>query len=354
MKAQRIFSLFICGFLFSPGSYAGEQPNGQPKSPSGRPDGLKCEYLVNPLGIDAVHPRLSWMLEDTSQGAAQAAYQVYVDTDSAAVAEGKGNYWNTGRTTSSSSLITYQGKPLQPFTRYFWKVRVWERNGQEAEPSAIASFETGMKDSKNWKGSWISDDKSIRVNPAPYFRYTFHAARKIRSARAYIAVAGLYELYIDGQKIGDHRLDPMYTRFDRRTLYVTYDVTAQLTAGDNAIGVLLGNGWYNLHSTAVWNFDKAPWRGRPTFCLDLRITYDDGSVETISSSKKWKTALSPVIFNSIYTGEHYDARLEQPGWDMPGFDDSKWASVIYRSAPSANIVSQALQPIRNVEKIPAQ
>lgn len=352
---MKAFSLFICTLLLSLCTYAGGQPTAQPNGqPAGHPAGLRCEYLLNPLGIDAAHPRLSWILADTNQGAAQTAYEVYVDTDSAAVAQEKGNCWNTGRITSSSSLITYQGRPLRPFTRYFWKVRVWERNGKEAGPSAVASFETGMKDVKNWKGAWISDDKNIRVNPAPYFRYAFHAARKIRSARAYIAVAGLYELYIDGQKIGDHRLDPMYTRFDRRTLYVTYDVTAQLTKGDNAIGVLLGNGWYNLHSTAVWNFDKAPWRGRPAFCLDLRITYDDGSVETISSSKQWKTALSPVIFNSIYTGEHYDARLEQPGWNMPAFDDAKWAPVIYRSAPSPNIVSQALQPIRNVEEIQAQ
>jgi alpha-L-rhamnosidase len=360
MIQKTFFLFFISGFLIS------SRSNGQS---AGRPDELKCEYLVNPLGIDAAHPRLSWKLADTIQGAQQAAYEVYVGTDSSAVAREVGgsgattkttatgqaaNSWTTGKIPSSSSLITYEGEPLRAFTRYFWKVSVWERNSKKTASSATASFETGMKDVRNWRGSWISDDKSIRVNPAPYFRHTFDVTKKIRSARAYIAVAGLYELYINGQKIGDHRLDPMYTRFDRRTLYVTYDVTSQLIHGANAIGVLLGNGWYNLHSTAVWNFDKATWRARPTFCLDLRITYDDGSVETVSSDKKWKTALSPVIFNSIYTGEHYDARLEQHDWNTPGFDDSKWDPVIYRSAPSTNIVSQTLQPIRNVEEIPAQ
>ncbi len=145
----------------------------------------------------------------------------------------------------------------------------------------------------------------------------------------------------------------MYTRFDRRTLYVTYDITSQLKNGKNAIGVLLGNGWYNHQSTAVWYFDKAPWRNRPAFCLDLRITYCDGTTETITSDKKWKTSTGSVIFNSIYTAEHVDDRLEQSGWDKTDFVDTAWKPVIIRSAPSPIIVSQAMQPIRNVEEVPA-
>jgi alpha-L-rhamnosidase len=127
-----------------------------------------------------------------------------------------------------------------------------------------------------------------------------------------------------------------------------------LQNGKNAIGVLLGNGWYNHQSTAVWFFHEAPWRARPAFCIDIRITYEDGSTETVITGKDWKTALSPVIFNSIYTAEHYDARLEQPGWNEPGFDDKKWKEVIFRSAPAPQIVAQAMHPIRHVETIPAQ
>ena len=170
-------------------------------------------------------------------------------------------------------------------------------------------------------------------------------------ARAYIAVAGLYELYINGKKVSDHRLDPMFTRFDRRNLYVTYDVTSYLQSGDNAIGVVLGNGWYNHQSMAVWFFDRAPWRDRPAFCMDMRITYADGSKETISTGKDWKTSFGPIVFNSIYTAEHYDARYEQPGWNTIHFSDSKWKNVLFRDAPSQNIVSQQLHPIRNVERI---
>jgi alpha-L-rhamnosidase len=216
-----------------------------------------------------------------------------------------------------------------------------------------------MMEMKNWKGAWISDGEhlsgnGIHVKPAPYFRKEFQVDKRIKSARAYIAVAGLYELSINGEPIGDRRLDPMYTCFDRRNLYVAWDVTPQLQSGKNAIGVLLGNGWYNHQSTAVWYFHRAPWRDRPAFCMDLRITYEDGSVETIRSERDWKTNLSPVIFNSIYTAEHYDARLEQPGWDKTGYDDSKWKHVVYRQAPSQHIVSQQLHPIRNVEKVPVK
>ncbi len=211
-----------------------------------------------------------------------------------------------------------------------------------------------MMEMANWQGAWISDGKEISEKAAPYFRKEFETDKKIKSAKTYVSAAGLYELYVNGNKVGDHILDPAYTRFDRRNLYVTFDVTNQLQKGKNAIGILLGNGWYNHQSTAVWDFHKAPWRNRPTFCMDLRITYDDGTTETISSGKDWKTSLSPVIFNSIYTAEHFDARLEQKCWCETAFDDSKWNGVIYRSAPSKNIVSQMMHPIRHVQKIEAK
>ncbi len=143
----------------------------------------------------------------------------------------------------------------------------------------------------------------------------------------------------------------MYTRFDRRNLYVTYDVTAALRTGKNAVGVLLGNGWYNFQSQAVWDFERAPWRNRPAFCLDIRIRYSDGTEETITSDNSWKTHTGPLTYNSIYTGEHYDARREMPGWNSADFDDSKWHQPANRQSPSPHIVSQAMQPIRNVEKI---
>src|SRR5688572_4279126 len=252
----------------------------------------------------------------------------------------------------AAQMVTYRGVALKPFTKYYWKVLARDRKGKKSR-TVISSFETGMMDNTNWKGSWISDIDDVNVKPAGLFRKDFGLSKKIRSARAYIAVAGLYELYLNGERIGNHRLDPMYTRFDRRTMYVTYDVTRQVRHGNNGIGVMLGNGWYNHQSTAVWNFHHAPWRARPAFCLDLRITYEDGSQELITSGKEWKTSTGPVIFNSIYTAEHQDARLIQPGWNKAGFDENKWKNVIYRSAPSGNIVSQLMHPVEHVEKIAA-
>jgi alpha-L-rhamnosidase len=340
ISAISILSLLLASISISVTSYGA----------SVQPVNLQCEHLVNPLGIDAAHPRLSWQLQDNRPGAVQSAYQIYVGSDSAAVNSSKATTWTSVKTNLNTSLVAYQGKALLPFTKYFWRVVTWDKNGQKSS-SAVNSFETGMMEMKNWKGVWISDHNGIAVKPAPYFRQVFSSNKKITSARAYIAAAGLYELYINGQKIGNHRLDPMFTRFDRRTLYVTYDVTAEMQPGKNAVGVLLGNGWYNHQSTAVWNFDKAPWRNRPAFCLDLRITYEDGSIETITSNEHWKTSLGPIIFNSIYTAEHYDARLEQPGWNTVSFDDSKWKNVFVRQAPSQNIVAQSLHPIRNIEEI---
>ncbi len=336
--------LIVLLFLLLSASYA---------APPCTPVGLQCEHLVNPLGIDTPAPRLTWRLNDARKGAKQLAYQLYIGVDSVEVSRGKGINWLSGKVMSDAQLITYAGKALQPFTKYYWRVEVWDKDGKPST-SSVSSFETGLMNSKNWQGAWISDVSDVALKPAPYFRKAFDAKKKIKSARAYIAAGGLYELYLNGQKVGNHRLDPMYTRFDRRTLYVTYDVTAQLQSGKNAIGVLLGNGWYNHQSTAVWFFDKAPWRARPTFCLDLRVTYEDGSVETITSGKDWKTALSPIVFNSIYTAEHYDARLEHPGWNTSNFDDSKWKEVILRAAPSTNVVAQVVHPIRNVETIPAK
>lgn len=319
-----------------------------------RPTALLCEHLTTPLGIDNPTPRLKWRLDDPRQGARQTAYRVVVGTDSASVTQGKGDLWDTGRRTAPDMLLTYDGPALQPLTRYYWQVRVWDKD-QVPSISATAHFETGLMGTHPWQGTWIDDGRDINYKPAPYFRRTFRADRPIRQARAYIAAAGLYELSVNGHRIGNHRLDPLYTRFDRRNLYVTYDVTPQLQQGDNTIGVLLGNGWYNHQSLAVWDFHRAPWRNRPAFLLNLRITYADGTTETLATGPDWKTSSAgPLVYNSIYTGEHYDARLEQPGWDTPRFDDSSWHPANPRPAPSPLVTAQQAAPIRAVDTIPAR
>lgn len=315
------------------------------------PTNLQCEHLEDPLGIDCLSPRLTWRITQTDK--TQSAYQIMVSTDSIKLLNDKAEIWNSEKVDTDSCLIVYKGNSLKAFTKYYWKVIVWNEKGVQSQPSKIATFETGLIDSNNWKGKWISDGQDINYKPTFYFRKDFNLdkSRKIKSARAYITAAGLYELSINGRKVGDHMLDPMYTRFDKRNLYSTLDITSFLQDGANTFGVILGNGWYNHQSTAVWDFDKAHWRGRPRFLLNIRFNYEDGTSETVISDETWKIHESPIIFNSIYTAEHYDASKEIDGWNMPGLDIADWTPAIVVDSPSKLIISQQLYPIRVTEKL---
>lgn len=316
-------------------------------------ENLQCEHLQCPVGIDAPAPRLSWEIRSNQQDIRQQTVNILVSADSLAVSRGEGTSWNSGEIKTDLNQIDYAGKTLQPFTPYFWKITIKDQNNR-TYTSDISKFETGMMDAANWQGSWIDDNQDKEFRPAPYFRKAFTTGKEIKSARAYVAAAGLYELYINGRKTGNHRLDPMFTRFDRRILYVTYDVTDQLKKGDNAIGIVLGNGWYNHQSQEVWDFEKAGWRNRPRFCLDLRICYRDGTEEVIKSDRSWKTNSGAIVYNNIYSGEKFDQTKEQANWAQPGFDDSKWANASLKQAPADKIVSQQLYPIRNVEELKAK
>ena len=214
---------------------------------------LRCEHLIAPLGVDTQSPRLSWKLSVPINK--QQAYQIIVGVDSVNVANDQGCMWNSGLIVSSRILDIYRGKALEPYIRYYWKVNAWDENNQKYE-SDISFFEMGGIFDKMWKKWWITDSEDMKLKPASLFRKVFSVSKKIKQARAYIAAAGLYEFYINGEKVGDHRLSPAFTRFDRRLSYLTYDITHQLSFGDNALGIVLGNGWYNLQSVAVWGFGK--------------------------------------------------------------------------------------------------
>lgn len=309
-------------------------------------EGLRCEYLVNPLGLDCIAPRFTWILPFKKSNLYQSAYQIMVDTDSVALISGKATIWNSGKVLSDSILVAYKGSGFKPFTKYYWKVIYWNQKGQISKPSRVASFETGLLKHTDWQGRWISDGKSIDFKPAPYFRKEFILNKKIKMARVYTVAAGLFDLTINGKNVSNEMLNPMYTCFDRRNLYVTNDITSLIVQGKNVIGVLLGNGWYNLQSTTVWDFDKAVWRNRPRFLLNLKIEYLDGTEKSIVTDESWKTIDSPVIFNSIYTAEHYDARKELQGWNKPDFDDRLWRQSVIEAEPSNKIVAQQLHPVK--------
>ena len=317
-----------------------------------KPVSLKCEYTVNPIGIDALKPRLSWRLQDERRGAAQTAWQILVATDSLQLLRGKADAWNSGKIYSDkTNNIQYKGSALQSRKKYYWKVMLWDKDGKPSASSAVASWEMGILQLKEWRGYWINDGNDTTFKPAPYFRKTFAAAPGIKKATAYICGLGYYELRINGKKVGDHVLDPGYTRFDKTALYVTYDITSAFSNGENAIGILLGNGWYNEQSRAVWYFHKAPWRERPKFLLNIYVEYVNGKTDLIVSDSSWKTSPSPIIFNNLYSGEYYDARIEQKDWNQPGFNDTEWIKAVACRPQAGKLTAQVMPPVRITKEI---
>ena len=309
--------------------------------------GLHCEYLENPLGIDTPQPRLSWVLESGQRGQAQTAYQVLVASSEALLKANTGDLWDTGTVKSDQTVqVVYAGKALSSSQRCYWKVRVWDKDGKASAYSRPACWEMGLLSPQDWKGQWIGRTTDTNSLPAPLLRRAFALEGKIKQARAYVCGLGYYELHLNGKKVGDHLLDPGYTRYDKRALYVTYDVTDAVRRGKNAVGVILGNGWYNVQTKAVWDFHKAPWRAAPKLLMQLRVEYTDGRVETIGTDSRWKTSTGPITFDSIYGGETYDARAEKPGWDTPDYDDSGWAMAQAVSAPGGKLAAQMMPPIK--------
>lgn len=307
---------------------------------------LRCEYLENPLGIDVTQPRLNWILDSGERGQKQTAYQILVASSADELKNDKGDLWDSGKISSDqTTFVAYDGKPLTSRESCFWKVRSWDEAGKPSPWSKTASWEMGLLATNDWQAQWITRTTNIDELPAPFFRRELVLDGKVKKARVYICGLGYYELHINGRKVGDHLLDPAYTRYDKRDLYVTYDVTPFLKFGANAVGVILGNGWFNVQTKAVWNFHEAPWREAPRLVLSLVIEYADGRTVVVGSDGTWKTSTGPIVFDSIYGGENYDARLEKPGWDRPGFDDSAWQPALVVDAPKGKLAAQMMPPI---------
>lgn len=304
------------------------------------PIDLRCEYAVNPIGIDTDAPRFTWLLPANSEVKKQGGYKVFVGTKSSEIAKGKSLLWDSGKTASDVSLVKYKGEKLLPNTTYFWAVKVWNDEGAESSLSEIATFQTGLKG--NWNAKWITDMEDVAEKRAPYFKKEIKTKSPIAKATVYMASAGLHELEINGKRVGDAFMNPTYTRFDKRVLYNTYDVTSLLNI-DNVIDVVLGNGWYNHQSTAVWDFHKAHWRARPRFAFEMLLEYKDGTTETVISDKSWQTSFGEIQFNSIYTAEHVNNN------NVAG----DWKNAIEVASPTELVSSQQLPPVRKVTRYSA-
>ncbi|MFC1561172.1 glycoside hydrolase family 78 protein [Candidatus Latescibacterota bacterium] len=317
---------------------------------------LRCEYTTNPLGIDVTAPRLNWVLVSSERGQKQTAYQILVANSEEKLNADEGDIWDTGKVISEQSIhVIYSGDKLESRKRYYWKVRVWDKDESVSNYSDTAIWEMGLLEEDDWNAKWISypanGDTSLDVKPAPMLRTSFTVTKPIKKARAYITGLGYYVFYMNGEKVGDHVLDPIITHYDRRVLYVTYDITNQLKRGDNAVGVILGTGWYNMHSHTRWYFDSAPWRARPTLLCQLEIEFTDGSVEKIVTDNTWKAATGPIVFDGIRNGETYDARLEKPGWNNTDYDDSSWLDSEVVEGPTGRLVAQMVPPIKVMQTI---
>jgi alpha-L-rhamnosidase len=320
---------------------------------------LRCEYLRNPLGIDTLRPRFSWIVEHKSRGQRQKAFQIIVSSGFELALEGIGDQWDSAKVESEQTFnANYSGKPLKSFRQYFWRVRWWDKDGNASPFSETAFFEMGLLKKSDWKAKWVSK-KSCKEfssrgtvfqgkymgkyihSQTLYLRKEFEAKEEVQRARAYVCGLGLYEMHLNGKKIGDRVLDPAQTDYKKIALYSTYDITSQIKR-KNAIGVLLGNGRH------IKNYGY----GHPRLILQIMIDYKNGNKETIVSDETWKVSYGALNKDGLYFGERYDARLERPGWDEPGFDDSKWHSAAVVRGPM--LYSQMIQPIRVTKRLKAK
>jgi alpha-L-rhamnosidase len=319
-----------------------------------RVDDLTCNYLKNPVGIDS-KPRFSWKLYSDVRGQRQTAYRLLVSSSRGNLERGIYDVWDSEKIASSDSVhIAYAGKTLLPRTRYWWKVVTYDMKDMPSESEA-AFFETGKMNEK-WSAKWITANY-IRNEPtafvAPFLRTSFELHCAPVEARLYICGLGYFYAYINGIKPSDDVLSTAFTRFDSTVLYLAYDVTELLKAGKNAIGVILGNGWYNCFTEDPWNTRQATWRHWPKVIAELHVRLSDGSETVITTDQSWKSAKSHIIFNGIRNGEYYDARLEIPGWNTPRFDDSKWEPAKIIRPPGGVLRAFELQPIRITRELPA-
>ncbi len=360
---RRLFALLLllCASSFSVAAAPGEIT----------PERLTCEGMEHPNCIDLLQPRLSWInrpLNDQIKGAEQRAYRIRVASSREGLA--KPDLWDSRRVESGESLyIPYAGKPLQSGQQVWWQVKVWNQKGQASVWSEPASWRMGVVNPEEWQAEWIGapwygEWEKRNTSPAPYFRKEVSLQKEIQSAVAFVTGLGYFEFYVNGQKIGDEVLVPNQTNYSRRphlattsiaiednfrgyrVMYLTYDITEQLQPGENALGMLLGNGWYNSQ-TRRW---PAAY-GSPRMLCQVVVTYTDGSREVILSDESWRVKESPIVLNDEYLGETYDARLAISDWCEVGCDDSSWQQAVKREAPFGELCASYAPLDRVVEQL---
>ncbi len=317
-----------------------------------RVDELVCEYHTNPIGIDVQKPRLSWKIFSDKENVSQVAYEIRVADSPSSLNKASRQIWNSGKVNSSQSVnVEYQGAELESAQRLYWQVRIWDNQNKATKWSEPAFWETGLLSPAQWSASWITMENEKEMEgskPCHYLRKEFPTTKKIKSARIYVSALGLYELYLNGEKVGDELFTPGWTSYNKRIQYQTYDVTNKLKER-NSLGAILGDGWYR--GNIGFRNQRNYYGDKLALIAQLRITYTDGTNETIGTDESWKATTGPLIFSDIYNGETYDARLEMPGWTTASFDDSNWGKVTKLDHPKNILIAPQGVPVRAVEEI---
>jgi alpha-L-rhamnosidase len=310
---------------------------------------LLTEYLENPLGIDVRRPHLGWQIAGEGRGFQQGSCQVQVAQNIPNLETGK-MIWDSGKVATNSTSIQYAGPEGQSTHRYYWHVRIWDQKDQPSGWSEPAWWEMGLLDEKEWTAEWIEvgwDEDPLAFNPSPFFRRPFTLAAPVKSARLYITSHGLYEAWLNGQRVGDQVFTPGYTPYDKMLQYQVYDVTGLLNQGGNALGAILGDGWYR---GKVYIFGNRNVYGtRLGLLAMLVVETQDGNTMVVGTDRGWKASTGPILKSDMKDGETYDARLEMPGWCTPAFDDSAWSPVRADAHDKSRLVASMGVPVRRKE-----
>ncbi len=314
---------------------------------------LRVDYKAEALGIDNPKPSLSWIIQSDEMNTMQDSYEIRAALSAKDVSKGKNLLWESGKVASSqSNHVIYGGPPLQSFQRIYWQVKVKDNHGKSSKWSEPAYWEMGVLKESDWQSEWISPtwEEDLKVSgPSPYLRKSFVLKNEVSKARLYISSHGLYQAEINGKRTGDQEFTPGWTSYDTRLQYQTYDVSKDLKKGDNAIGVVLGDGWFRGH--LGWGDNRNLWGDQLSVIVQLMITYADGSTETFGSDGTWKAATGPILKSDIYNGEVYDASLDLGNWSEAKYDDAAWESVKVVEVSKSKLIAPEGPAVRIVNRL---
>jgi hypothetical protein len=308
---------------------------------------------LNPLGVDDTLPRLSWQLQTAKpgeRGQSQTAFQILVASSSNSLANDQGNLWDSGKISSDESSAFYGGSPLVSEQQVFWKLRVWDDDGHSSDWSPVATWTMGLLHTSDWLGRWICAPPTNAG--LPIFRREFAIEPGLQRAVIYICGLGQYELSANGLKVGDALLAPGWSKYDKTCLYDTLDLTSYLTNGNNALGVMLGNGMYHVPRGSHYAKFTGSF-GVPKLMAQIHLHYTNGTSVVIPTDSRWLTAPGPITFSSVYGGEEQDARLESPGWNQSGLNASAWSPAMATNGPGGILrgTSHAAPPVKAIETL---